>query len=180
MAVYEPSEDSYLLSSALKHELQKLSIKKRLSLRFLEIGAGSGIQIETAFENGMKKENILGADINQDAVDICREKGFSCIKSNLFQKIPKTNKFDVIVFNPPYLPEERFDKQKDTTGGKKGNETINMFLKQAKRHLSRTGFILLLTSSFTPNFSDKNYKKKIIATKKLFFEELYVWKLTLK
>jgi release factor glutamine methyltransferase len=179
MEVYEPAEDSYLLSETITKEIKKITKTRRSNIKFLEIGPGSGVQLETALKNGIKKENILGADINTKAISRCKSQGFNCIKSNLFQKIPKT-KFDVIVFNPPYLPEHKHDKQPDTSGGKKGNETINKFLKQAKSYLSKDGFILLLTSSFTPKINDLGYKKELLATKKIFFEELYVWKLRIK
>ena len=57
------------------------------------------------------------------------------ITSDLFDKIPKNKKFDIVAFNPPYLPEDkREDKESQltTTGGKKGNEITLRFLKKAK------------------------------------------------
>jgi methylase of polypeptide subunit release factors len=128
----------------------------------------------------VKKEKIFSVDINQNAVDLMKRKGFHCKRSNLFDKISSNHKFDVIVFNPPYLPEDKNDKLKDTSGGKKGNETINLFLKQSKNHLNLKGNIFLLTSSYTPKVNFEGYKKNLLAKKKLFFEELYVWKLGLK
>ncbi|MBI2449456.1 hypothetical protein HYV49_04120, partial [Candidatus Pacearchaeota archaeon] len=79
----------------------------------------------------------------------------------------------------PYLPESKYDKEKDTTGGKKGCETILRFLKQAKAHLNKDGRIFIVFSSLTNLKSSmiKNYKIKEIARKKIFFEELIVWKL---
>jgi release factor glutamine methyltransferase len=78
------------------------------------------------------------------------------------------------------LPE---DKQEDkesklaTTGGKQGGELINRFLNQAKNYLTKDGRIFLLTSSLTKGIKWLNWKKNLIAKKKLFFEELYVWKI---
>jgi len=83
----------------------------------------------------------------------------------------------LIIFNPPYLPREKHDEGKDTTGGKNGSEIINKFLNQAKAHLNKNGKILLLTSSFTKNINWLDYKKELLGTKSLFFEELYVWEL---
>ena len=103
------------------------------------------------------------------------------IHSNLFEKIKGT--FDLIVFNPPYLPEDkREDKDSalSTTGGKKGDEVIIYFLKQAALHLNNNGTILLLTSSLTPETRINNLmkrlklKSKVIAIQKLFFEQLFV------
>jgi methylase of polypeptide subunit release factors len=37
-----------------------------------------------------------------------------------------------------------------TTGGKQGDELILKFLKQAQKHLTKKGIILLVLSSLTP------------------------------
>jgi len=172
LPVYQPAEDSYFLSEVLKKEIHNKNSK------ILEIGVGSGIQLETLHK--LKIKNIQGVDINNDAIYLCREKGFNVLKSNLFEKVK--GKFDIIIFNPPYLPESKFDKFPDTSGGKRGDETIIEFLKQAKSHLEKNGFILLLISSLTPkiNFEKYDYKSKLLERKKLFQEELYVWKLIKK
>jgi release factor glutamine methyltransferase len=169
--IYFPEEDSYLLQFVIKKLKEK-------NLNVLEIGCGSGIQLESLRRIGVKK--ILGADINPDAIKQCKEKGFNCVESNLFSNIQ--GKFDLIIFNPPYLPEDKREDRASkiiTTGGKKGSELINNFLKQAKAHLSKKGKIYLLTSSLTRGIKWLDYKKKLIARKKLFFEELFVWELTL-
>jgi len=93
-------------------------------------------------------------------------------------------KFDVIIFNPPYLPmdeKEPKDSRTATTGGKKGNELIIKFLKQAKNHLANGGKIFLITSSLSPeiNFIEFGYKAEIINEKKLFFEQISSWELSL-
>ena len=83
----------------------------------------------------------------------------------------------MIIFNPPYLPETQYDKGKDTTGGKLGSEIANKFLIKAHKYLKKNGRILLLVSSLTKNIKFENYHKKIIAKRKLFFEELYVYEI---
>ena len=135
--IYSPEEDSHLLSSVLKKKIPNI-IEKNPNAKFLEIGCGSGIQLETAFEAGIKKENIFSCDINPDAVKHCKMLGFNCVKSNLFEKIK--GKYEIIVFNPPYLPEdsrEPRDSRMATTGGKDGGELTNKFLKQAKKHMTK-------------------------------------------
>lgn len=172
--IYLPSDDSFLLSEILEKEILKLSNDKS-EIKVLEIGCGSGIQLQTFKKAGIKKQNIFSCDINSKAVKHCKKLGFNSIKSNLFEKIK--GKFDVITFNPPYLPSDKFDKEKDTTGGKTGSEVINKFLKQAKSHLTKNGKIILLVSSYTKKINWLNYKKKLLGKKKLFFERLYVWEL---
>ena len=88
--------------------------------------------------------------------------------------------FDVIVFNPPYLPEdsrEPTDSQLATTGGFQGSEIINEFLKEAENYLEKNGKIFLLTSSLTKKINYQNYHKKLFGKEKLFFEQLFVWEL---
>ncbi len=176
--IYSPEDDSYLLSKTLKEILPR-QIKKNPFLKFLEIGSGSGIQLETAFSSGVKKENIFSVDINSDAVLACKNLGFNSIQSDLFLKVK--GKFDLIVFNPPYLPEDEIepdDSKLITTGGKTGSELINKFLVQSKKHLSKDGKILLLVSSLTKKINWAGYKKKLLSKKKIFFEELKVYELS--
>lgn len=175
--IYKPSEDSYLLSEILKEKIPLL-LKQNPNLKFLEIGAGSGIHLETAHNLGIKKQNIFSVDISPNAVNHCNLLGFNCIQSDLFENIK--GKYNIIVFNPPYLPEdarEPCDSKTATTGGKKGCEIINEFLKQAKDYLVNNGKIFLLVSSLTKKINWKNWKRKKLGEKKLFFERLVVWKL---
>src|SRR3989344_3972816 len=134
--IYEPAEDSYLMSDALKKELPLL-LKKNPELKFLEIGCGSGINLNVALDAGINRKNIFGSDINNDAVKHCRKLDFKCIESDLFSNIK--GKFDVVVFNPPYLPLDKHEpkaSRNSTTGGLKGNEIIVRFLKKAKNYLN--------------------------------------------
>jgi len=181
--IYQPAEDSYLLSKAIEEYLKKIKDKK---ISILDIGSGSGIQAQTCKESGFT--NLLVTDVNPKVVKHLRKKGFKSIKSDLFSNIGKNKKFDLIIFNPPYLPldkREPKDSQINTVAGKQGYEIIIKFLKQAVNYLSEKGSILLLFSSFSkPEFIKKTaqkigYNLEKLATKKLFFEEIFVYKLTL-
>lgn len=176
--IYKPAEDSFLLSEVLKDRLPSL-LRLNKDLTFLEIGAGSGIHLETTSKLGIKKDKILSCDIDTQAVDHCKILGFSCVKSDLFKNIK--GQFDLIIFNPPYLATDKRepkDSRKATTGGKKGSEIINKFLKQATKHLNKDGKILLVTSSLTKDIDFGKYNKRQLGNEKLFFEELFVWELT--
>lgn len=167
------------MSEVLEKELKRLLVINP-KLKFLEVGCGSGINLETVKKVGVYIENIVGIDINDKAVTHCRQLGFRTIKSNLFSKVK--GKFDVIVFNPPYLPrdsEEPKSSRRETTGGLKGNEIIIKFFKQAKGRLTEEGKILIITSSLSENinFKDYGYEYKIVGEKRLFFEKLTCWEL---
>ena len=176
--IYPPAEDSIFLAEFLRQYLKN----KNKKLKILDMGTGSGIIAETAKKENFK--NIVAADINKKAVDFTRKKQIKAIASDLFSNIK--GKFDIITFNPPYLPSHPYDSEIDTTGGKKGYETIFLFLKQARNHLREKGEILLLFSSLSKPEAIKkqarklNYQLRVLSRKKLFFEELFICRLKRK
>jgi len=166
--IYEPQEDSLLLQKYVK-----IYAKGRV----LDIGGGGGILAETALGERCK---VVATDISKEAVEFMKKKGINAIVSDLFENVKE--RFDLIIFNPPYLPEDKnepLDSKIATTGGKKGYEIIDRFLKDAKRFLNKNGKILIVFSSLTGNV-DKilqryGYKFKCLEKKRLFFEILYVY-----
>lgn len=179
MQVYEPAEDSYFLAKIVKDYVLRLNNKDIL---VLDMGTGSGIQSDNIIKLGIKKKNILAVDVNQDALNYVKRKlKVKTLKSNLFEKVK--GKYFLVLFNPPYLAEDKYDKMPDTTGGKNGDETIIRFIKQIKKHLVDEGVCFLLTSSYTPEKTWKlevkkqKLKVKKIAKKALFYEKLYIWEI---
>jgi len=170
--IYEPREDSFLLEK---------QVKQFAHGKVLDMGTGSGIQALAAKE---KTNEVLAVDTNPEAVKHVQSLGIPAIKSDLFSNIKGT--FDVIVFNPPYLPEaegEDAESKQAITGGKKGYEIIELFLKEAKNHLKQKGIILLTYSSLTGNINtlakQLKYHLEVLEEKKLFFETLTAAKLIL-
>ena len=170
--IYEPEEDSYLLEKQVKKYAKK-------GMKVLDLGTGSCIQALAAKENGAE---VLAADINPEAVNLAKAKGIKSIKSDLFSKVK--GKFDLIILNPPYLPEEAYEDKATklfTTGGKQGHELIERFLKEAKKHLNKDGMILLVFSTLTGNvenlFKKYDYEFKKLDSRKVFFEEIFVYEL---
>ena len=174
--IYNPEEDSYLLRSLIKRYSKNKSV--------LDLGSGSGIQALEALKH--KASNVSASDIDEESLTHLKTiKNLKVIKSDLFNNI--SDSFDLIIFNPPYLPENKLeDKQTSriTTGGKKGDEIILRFLEQSKDHLNKNGTILLLLSSLTPKSKIKTLlkkqkmKHKPLAKKEIFMETLEVWEIT--
>lgn len=170
--VYPPDEDSYFLIDCLKKEIENRKIKTAL-----EIGTGSGI---VSFSIANLVEQILAVDINSKAIEFAQEKaelkGLKNIEfkiSNLFENV--SGKFDLIFFNPPYLPGK---ENISWSGRKKGQEIIEKFLSEVRDYLNENGEAIILMSSFNDvKKLTKKFKLELIAKKKLWFESLYCFKI---
>jgi len=171
MQVYKPREDSWLLEKSILRE--KLERKK-----CLDLGTGSGIQAEAMLKAGAKE--IWAVDVNPEALKAAKAKDsrIKPVESDLFAKLGK-EKFDLIAFNPPYVPSEGI-KFIEADGGKDGREVIDGFLQEFSKHLAAGGIVLLLVSSLNkiPEIKKllekEGFECKAVESQKLFFEELQV------
>jgi release factor glutamine methyltransferase len=139
--VYAPAEDTWLLLRAAGKECHD-------GERVLEIGCGSGI-ISASLSG---RASVLATDINPHAVRAARDRGIEVVRTDLAAGI--CGRFDLILFNPPYLPtmpEERLDDWLEYAldGGPDGRRVISRFLSGAGRLLAPGGRVLLLVSSLT-------------------------------
>ncbi len=173
-SVYEPAEDSFLLAEAALDQIKG-------SQRVLEVGCGSGI-ISAVIKNNTSAV-IIGIDINPYAAACTRDNGVEAIRGNLLDCI--RGKFDIIIFNPPYLPTDESERTNDwincaLDGGCDGREVINRFLADAVTHLLENGRILMLVSSFTgieevkSKMKELGYGVKEVSKERISFEQLMV------
>lgn len=188
--MYEPQEDSYLLQESINE-----FFKKNKANIALDMGTGTGIQGFSMLE---KADTVIMTDINKESAyslhdEIKRmEKKKSKIETeiriyngDLFEKIPAEykNKIDLIVFNPPYLPREKDEKDdQELTSGESGIETTKRFLTDAKEFLSHTGIILFVASSLSnissleEHMKKENYEFRIDRKKHISFEDIVIYK----
>jgi len=163
--VYDPAEDTFLLIDAVK-------IKRNESV--LEIGTGCGI---IALEYARTGANVICTDLNPYAVSLTQEnfsinkshiKGsFEVRKGDLFKPIKENEIFDIIIFNPPYLPTKRneiiggsgwFDVA--TNGGIDGLKFTKKFIDKLENHLKDKGSAYFVFSSLSDSKKLETYIKK--------------------
>ena len=175
--VYIPAEDSYLLA-------ENLEIKSGQSV--LEIGTGSGI---VAMYASKLTEKVTATDINFDAITLAESNfkannidNIELLFGNLFEPV-KNRKFDVILFNTPYLPTEEGEVLDDTInyafdGGLNGRKVIDLFLNEVKNHLYDGGIVQLIQSSLSGNeetldkLDEAGFIAEIAASEHFFFEDI--------
>ncbi len=177
--VYEPAEDTFLLA-------ENLDIQRKDEV--LEIGTGTGIITIVAAQ---KSRKVVATDINEDAIGCAlkniitnRTYNVELLQGNLFEPV-KDEKFDLILFNTPYLPtddDEKFGEEINAAwdGGADGRATIDKFLTEVKDHLNEGGRVQLVQSSLSDNektiqkLEEIGFKASITASEKCFFEEIVV------
>lgn len=171
--VYPPAEDTYFLIKCIHIEKEKS----------LDMGTGTGL---IALHMARQGAQVTAVDKSLQAVTNTQENAqinnikIQVIQSDLFSQI--TESFDVITFNPPYLPPSG-PRDISWDGGQGGIEVAERFLTQAQNHLNKKGRIYLLLSTLSDitslinRYSDQ-YHFHSINMLPLFFEQLQVFEIT--
>jgi release factor glutamine methyltransferase len=177
--VYEPAEDSFLFA-------ENLDVEK--GAQVLEVGTGCGILGILAAE---KAASVVAVDLNPYAIRCAKKNStlnrvrnkMAFIQSGLLIAFDENAKFDLILFNAPYLPSAECEEDswmvRSWAGGTNGRQVIDRFISQAPLHLKACGRILLMQSTLSNaeetirKFEEYNLKASIRAEYKLpFFETL--------
>lgn len=169
MTVYRPGEDTFLV---LEH-LEGLDLENK---KFLDMGTGKG---EIALKAAEKGAEVTAVDVNSEALGFAREKAeergledrISFVESDLFENVD--GEFDVVVFNPPYLPgEEGLGDEEIWRGGEKGTEVTERFLEQVNGFLGPEGFALVVVSDLADVDALEGFDLEVVGRESLWFEEL--------
>ncbi len=170
MSPYPVSEDTLLI-------LRNLHCGKRT----LEMGTGNGA---IAVECAKRGSKVTAVDIDREAIEelqaLAKEMHLEIEAriSNLFENV--CGKFDVIIFNPPYLPGDAksLEDLQWAGGGEYGDEIIMKFLREARYYLEDEGVIYLILSSFNriDEIKKMPYHFELVDKLKLSFHEIYLYR----
>jgi release factor glutamine methyltransferase len=134
--------------------IQQLKQLNNQQISILDIATGSGC-VALALAQAFPESTILATDISQEALSLAQKNAehnninnISFIISDVFNQIPPSQKFDLIVSNPPYIAESEWqtldpavttweDKQA-LVGDCNGFAIIERIIKDAPRYLKHT------------------------------------------
>lgn len=151
---------------------------KEGKIHILDIGLGSGaISIALAKKLEDKEIEILGVDISLGALEIALDnisnlnlvRKIIVRKSDLFSKVRDIEKFDLIISNPPYIPQkEKTSLQKEVlfepevalfAPDEKGEEFYKKIIETAPKFLKKDGHLAFELGIFQSEDVSKMFEK---------------------
>lgn len=161
---YPPSEDTFFIANNIENEKGNYA---------LDVGSGSGYLTKLLSENF---SFVVGTDINCEVLQkqsSYKTTNLICCNGSDALKI----KFDFIICNLPYLATDNIIDIA-TDGGAEGFEIPKKIFDSVINNLAENGKFIFVTSSLSNyqkliDYAQKlGLKTRIMAKKKLFFEEL--------
>jgi release factor glutamine methyltransferase len=160
---YEPAEDTFFIAE---------HVEKEKGTSALDVGSGSGYLTKLLSQNF---SFVVGTDINFPVLKNQTYKTNNLICCNGADAI--SHEFDLIICNLPYLATSEI-LDISTDGGEEGFEIPKKIFDSIFDKIKFQGKFIFVTSSLSNyqkliDYAQKlGLKSKIIAKKKLFFEEL--------
>ncbi len=191
---YIPDEDSLLLLECVEKDIISLPDNKK-EISVLEVACGIGFISSNLISMGSiarhRIARLVCSDISMEAVKEASERlAGSSVTEVLVGDLAehfRDGAFDIVLFNPPYLPigEDDLSIAEDRTifGRERGSEVTLSMLRSSLPTLKPYGHVLFMTSSLTVDavldeISTISGLKLYgaVCEKRLFFETLYVIK----
>jgi len=128
-----------------------------------DVGTGSGA-IAVALAKQVKTLRVLATDISPSALAVARQNGaehgvasrIEFLETDLFENVPRSRQFDLVVSNPPYIGLEEeatlatqvrdHEPRLALFGGPKGTDIIARLIPQAAERLKTGGYLLMEVS----------------------------------
>ena len=150
--VLTPRPETELLVDLAIEKIQRHNLKT-----VLELGTGSGA-IAISLAAHLPDIEIIATDISVRALEVaasnaktvCPDASISFVESDWFSEI--SNKFDLIVSNPPYIAESDIHLQRPgvcyeptraLVSGPKGLDALSLIVRQSKFNLRENGWLLI-------------------------------------
>lgn len=169
--MYEPREDTFFFIRVLEGYRGKSAceIGCGVGLALLELSKRFGLVVGTDLE----LEALLEAKSQLERAGVGNVELVSCDRAEAFRE----GVFDLVTFNPPYLPSEGLG-DRCIEGGPRGCEAMLDFAESGMRTLREGGRLLLLASSLSDleglryDLSSLGLDCIVKEEERLFFEEL--------
>jgi len=164
--VYTSSEDSALL---------RRTLRSRSGGSFLEIGAGNGGAMEEA---SVRHGLVVGTDVMKPSMEDWKRSGSNFVladKASCF----RSSAFDLVAFNPPYVPAEPAGDP--AVEGGVHLDVPKAFLLDSFRVVKEGGEVVFLLNNeadmgeIEEICREEGFRLRRIASERLFFEELSVY-----
>ena len=131
----------------------------KMPRRILDMCTGSGC-IAIALAYAFPEAEVDATDLSKDALEVAQitcehhnqQFNVALLESDLFEKIPAENQYDLIVSNPPYvdaedmadLPDEfHHEPEMALAAGQDGLDLVRKMLAQAADYLTEDGLIVI-------------------------------------
>ncbi len=148
-------------------DMVKSSNREGEKLRILDIGSGSGA-IGCSLASYLKNSSVYAIDISDIAVKASKKnkeklglENYEILKRDIFDDVwEELNGFDIVVSNPPYIPEEdieglqvevsKYEPKLALVGGKSGYDYYNRIIDIMER-LLKPGGVLVMEHGYDQN-----------------------------
>jgi release factor glutamine methyltransferase len=176
----------FFSTSILGRYIQQLSLS---GSKVLEMGSGSGVISLIAARCGA---TVVSVDINPVAVGCTRVNAernnlsdrVTALESNLFQSIAGDSRFDYIIWNPPFFPDEATNDGEMAWKAGRDYRVLSEFARTAVPFLSRHGKIVTILSSqcalekILSIFTQYGFQAVLVRKQHSFFESFLIHEMT--